>query len=251
MKILILGGTSEAVELANGLDERGHQVTTSLAGRTQAPRQPKGKLRVGGFGGVDGLADAIRHDKYDYLVDATHPFAAEMSAHAVAAAARVNVPLLRLERPPFMEPALAGWWRVENVTAAAEKLPHGASVLLTVGRQQLEPFIARRDCRFIVRSIEAPELDLPDNFEPVIARPPFTRNEEMALMKRLGVTHLVAKDAGGGMTSAKLEAGFMLKVQVIMISRPHLPDAETVSSVGDALAHFDQFPARKRFFFLP
>lgn len=251
MKILILGGTSEAVELANGLDERGHYVITSLAGRTQSPRQPKGKMRIGGFGGVDGLAEFLTHDKIDFVVDATHPFAAEISANVVAAAARRNIPVLRLERPPFVEPELAHWIRVDTVAAVADLLPFGATVFLTIGRQQLEPFMARSDVQFVVRSIEAAEVDLPGNFEQITARPPFTRNDELALMKRLGVTHMVTKDAGGAMTSGKLEAAFMLKVQVIMIGRPALPEAETVASVGDALAHFDQFPAPKRFFFLP
>lgn len=251
MKILVLGGTGEAVELANALHTRGHQVVTSLAGRTRHPHKPKGRMRTGGFGGVDGLADYLRREKIEHVVDATHPFAAEMSAHAVAACARVELPLIRLERPSFVEPDLAQWWRVESVEAAAEKLPHGATVLLTIGRQQLAPFVARKHARFIVRSIEPAEVKLPRNFEQITARPPFSRDDELSLMKRRGVTHMVVKDAGGDQTSAKLEAAFMLKVQVIMIARPDLPEAETVSSVGDALAHFDQFPTTKRFFFLP
>ncbi len=251
MKILILGGTGEAIDLANGLHERSHQVITSLAGRTRHPHKPKGRMRTGGFGGVEGLADYLTREKIDYLVDATHPFAEEMSAHAVAASAEMQVPLLRLERPPFVEPDLAQWWRVDSVEAAAERLPHGATVLLTIGRQQLQPFVARGHARFIVRSIEPVEMDLPRNFEQITARPPFSREDELSLMKRRGVTHMVVKDAGGEQTSAKLEAAFMLKVQVVMIARPPLPEAETVNSVGDALAHFDQFPASKRFFFLP
>lgn len=251
MKILILGGTSEAVDLADALEERGHHVTTSLAGRTQHPHKPKGKLRIGGFGGVDGLAEVLVQDRFDYLVDATHPFADEISANAVAAAARVNVPLLRLERPPFVEPVLARWIRADTVEATVDLLPYGATVFLTIGRQQLAPFLARRDVSFLVRSIEAAEMELPENFRQMIARPPFSRNDELALMKRQGITHIVAKDAGGGMTSTKLEAAFMLKVQVIMVTRPDLPEADTVPNLGDALAVFDQFPASKRFFFLP
>lgn len=251
MKILILGGTGEAVELANALRARGHRTISSLAGRTRHPRKPKGKLRTGGFGGAEGLADYLVREKIDYLVDATHPFAEDMSAHAVTAGAQTGVPLLRLVRPPFVEPDLAQWWHVGDVEAATGKLPHGATVLLTIGRQHLEPFLARSDVRFIIRSIEPAEINLPRNFEQITARPPFNRDDELALMKRHGVTHMVVKDAGGEQTGAKLEAAFMLKVQVIMIARPALPEAESVSSVGDALAHFDQFPASKRFFFLP
>lgn len=252
MKILILGGTAEAVELANSLHDKGHHAITSLAGRTSHPHTPKGRLHKGGFGGVEGLAEYLTHEKIDYLVDATHPFAADMSAHAVAASTRTQVPFLRLDRPGFIEPDLANWWRAENVEAVVDLLPHGATVMLTIGRQQLTPFMPRNDLQFLVRSIEAPEEKLPDNFKLLTSRPPFVRNDELMLMKREGVTHLVTKDAGGDMTSAKLEAAFMLKIQVIMVDRPVLPEAEqVVQSVGAALAVFDQFPAPKRFFFLP
>lgn len=251
MKILILGGTAEAVELAGALSTRRHQVTTSLAGRTENPRKPAGGIHVGGFGGADGLAEFLTDRKFDYLVDATHPFASEISANAVTAAKKSGVPMVRIDRPPFAEPPQANWWRVADASQAASRLPHGATALLTIGRKLLEPFEARHDVHFLVRAIERPEIDLPDNFRLIQARPPFTRNEELGLMKREGVTHLLAKDAGGDMTGAKLQAAFMLKVQVIMLNRPDLPETNSVPGVEDALAVFDQFPAPKRFFFFP
>jgi len=252
MKVLILGGTRDGLDLAAMLDKRGHRVISSLAGLTSNPKTPKGKVIVGGFGGATGLADYIRANKIDYLIDATHPFAVNMSKNAVAAAAATKVPLIRLIRPAFEEPHDANWWRVESIEEAAERLPAGATAFLTVGRQNLTPFIKRQGVRFLVRSIEVPDLELPDNFKTIQGRPPFTRSEEIALMKHEGITHLVAKDSGSQHTQEKLEAAFMLRVQVIMVNRPALPDAREVASVAEIEAIFDQLPAPKpRFFFLP
>jgi precorrin-6A/cobalt-precorrin-6A reductase len=252
MRILILGGTGEAIALANALSERRHKVTTALAGRTGSPHKPAGELRIGGFGGADGLAEFTRKGRYEYLVDATHPFAAQISANAVEAAKAADIPLLRIDRPAWLEPEKADWVHVADEAAAAEALPGSATVLLTIGRQRLEPFLERTDCRFILRCIEAPDIALPPNFSLRVARPPFDRHAELALMRQHNVSHLVTKNAGGVQTQAKLDAAFYLKVKVIMIDRPALPDAETVASVAEALAVFDQLPAPSRLFgFLP
>jgi precorrin-6A/cobalt-precorrin-6A reductase len=252
MRILILGGTGEAVALAGALDARGHRVTTALAGRTREPHKPAGALHVGGFGGAEGLARFMRESRFEYLVDATHPFAAQISANAVEAAAETGMPLIRLSRPAWQEPENGRWIHVENEVAAAAALPGSVTALLTIGRQHLEPFIERRDCRFIVRTIEAPTEGLPADFTLLIARPPFTRQAELALMRRYNVSHLVAKNSGGAQTEAKLEAAHILKVQVIMIDRPKLPAAATVSSVEAVLEVFDQLPPPRRLFpFLP
>lgn len=251
MNILVLGGTHEAYELAGALVGRGHRVTTALAGRTAAPKKPRGRLVTGGFGGAEGLADYLRREHTDYLVDATHPFAAEISANAVAAADEADVPMVRLERPGFPEPGQSRWWRVEALGEAIEKLPAGAAVFVTVGRQNLEALETRPDVHFLVRVIDPPEIDLPANVTVIRERPPFTRQDELTLMKREGITHLIAKDSGGEMTAAKLMAAFMLKVQVIMIDRPALPAAQTVTRVDDVLEKIDQLPAPARRFFLP
>ncbi len=252
MKVLILGGTRDGFELANRLHGRGHKVITSLAGLTNKPSEPKGKIVTGGFGGGAGLAEYISANEINYLIDATHPFAARMSKNAVEAATITGVPLVRLIRPAFQKQPDAGWWRVGSVEEAAERLPAGASVFLTVGRKNLEPFIARTDARFLVRSIEVPELELPDNFVTIQARPPFERGDEIALMKREGITHLVAKDSGSHLTKEKLEAAFMLRVQVIIVTRPVLPPAREVATIAGIEAIFNQLPApKRRFFFLP
>jgi len=252
MKVLILGGTRDGFELANRLYERGHKVITSLAGLTHNPSEPKGKIITGGFGGGTGLADYISASETGYLIDATHPFAARMSKNAVEAATISGVPLVRLIRPPFQKHPDADWWRVASLDEAAKRLPAGATVFLTVGRQNLEPFIARTDARFLVRSIEVPELELPDNFITIQARPPFGRGDEIALMKHEGITHMVAKDSGSHLTREKLEAAFMLRVQVIIVTRPALPQAREVASIAEIEAIFDQLPApKRRFFFLP
>lgn len=252
MRILILGGTSEAAELAGALHKRRHKVTTALAGRTQAPRKLPGRVMTGGFGGAEGLAETLNAERFDYLVDATHPFAATISANAVAASGKAGVPLLRLERPPWAEPAGGRWWHAADAAEAAETLPVGSTVLLTIGRQTLAPFLERHDCRFVVRAIEPPEMDLPHGFDLVLARPPFAVQDELTFLKHRGITHLVSKNSGGAQTRAKLEAAFVLKVQVVMIDRPALPPAETVPDVASALEVFDHLPVpERRSFFLP
>ncbi len=252
MKVLILGGTQEGLEVAEMLHKRGHRVISSLAGLTSDPAKPKGRVISGGFGGATGLADYLKANKIDYLIDATHPFAVQMSKNAVEAAAVTKVPLTRLVRLPFEEPHDANWWRVANINEAAKRLPVGASAFLTVGRKNLTPFIARKGVRFLVRSIEVPDLELPDNFTTIQGRPPFSRGEEIVLMKREGITHLVAKDSGSRHTGEKLEAAFMLRVQVIMVERPVLPPASEVNDIAGIEKIFDQLPAPKsRFFFLP
>ncbi|WP_035872814.1 cobalt-precorrin-6A reductase [Cucumibacter marinus] len=249
MRILILGGTREARELAGALTARHHTVTTSLAGRTSQPDRPPGRVITGGFGGAEGLADYIERARIDYLIDATHPFAAQISANAVAAAEATDIELLRLRRPAWPVPEPNAWVEAENAQAAAGVLPPGATVFLTVGRQGLAPFLARKDCRFLLRSIEPPEEQLPGFVTAIEGRPPFSRNDELALMRRRRITHLVTKNAGGRDTYAKIEAAFILKIRVIMIERPALPKAPEVGSVAAAMEILSQLPAPKRFVF--
>jgi len=250
MRILILGGTAEAVDLADRLVALRHGVTTALAGRTRKPHRPKGRLRVGGFGGAGGLAKYLSDKRVEYLIDATHPFAVEISAHAVEAVNVAGIPLLRVQRPPWPEPEKANWAHVTDESGAAAALPGGATVLLTIGRQRLEPFLGRADCRFVLRAIEAPEVGLPNNFTLNLARPPFSKQEELALMRRFRITYLVTKNSGGAQTAAKLDAADFLKVKVIMIDRPELPAAPSADSVEAAMAILAQLPApRRRFFF--
>lgn len=236
MKILILGGTEEARRLAEQLVAMGHDVTTSLAGRTSEPLLPKGAVRIGGFGGGDGLGNFLLQEKFDRLIDATHPYAVEIKLNAVRAAELADLRLVRLTRPAWSEPQYAFWKHVGSVEEAAAELPRGARALLTVGHTGLEAFLKRTDCSFVVRSIEAPEKPLPVNASSVIARPPFFLGGELELLQEQGITHLVTKNAGGVQTEAKLQAALQLRLPVIMIARPVLPLAHEVPTVGQAIA---------------
>jgi precorrin-6A/cobalt-precorrin-6A reductase len=236
MKILILGGTEEARGLADALMGMGHEVTTSLAGRTSEPLVPKGELRVGGFGGGDGLANYLLEQGFQRLVDATHPYAVQIAANAVRASQTSGVPLVRLVRPPWIEPQYAFWHHVQNSEEAADGLPRGARVMLTVGHTDLEVFLAREDCSFVVRSIEPPTKALPTHAQSLISRPPFFVGAETDLLKREGITHLIAKNSGGVQTEAKLRAAQQLRIAVVMIARPALPPANEVPTIGRAIA---------------
>ncbi|WP_374619913.1 cobalt-precorrin-6A reductase [Devosia sp.] len=236
MRILILGGTEEARLLAERLVAMGHEVTTSLAGRTSDPLLPRGNVRVGGFGGADGLAGFLKAERIDRLVDATHPYAAEIKAGAVKAAQLAEVRLVRLVRPAWHEPQYAFWKHVASPQEAAASLPKGARVLLTVGHTHLEVYLARTDCSFVVRSIEPPEKPLPVNAAMLVARPPFFLGGELALLQEQGISHLICKNSGGVQTEAKLAAALQLRLPVIMIARPALPPAHEVPTVGQAIA---------------
>ena len=236
MRILILGGTGEARELAGRLVDLGHFVMTSLAGRTREPNLPMGELRVGKFGGVPGLVGTLKMMKFDRLVDATHPYAGLMSINAVAAAQRTGIPLVRYMRPAWVERAGAGWRHVASFEAAAAALPSGAKALVTTGHEGLPLLMARNDCRFVVRLIEPPETDLPRHAWLILDRPPFTPASETALFMREAITHLVTKNSGGAQTSAKLEAARATGAEVIMVARPVYGQAVEVGSVDEAVA---------------
>lgn len=236
MKILILGGTAEARELANRLVAMGHDVTTSLAGRTADPILPEGGLRMGKFGGIPGLSAYLRAAGIERLVDATHPYAGLISINAVTASQQTGIPLVRYMRPAWEQRIGAEWITVETTAEAAAALPPNADVLLTTGHSGLEHFLERDDCQFVVRTIEAPAKDLPRHASLLRTRPPYSVSDEMALMEREDITHLVTKNSGGGQTSAKLEAAQRLGVKVIMIARPAYGPANEVASVDEAIA---------------
>lgn len=236
MKILILGGTEEARLLAAQLVKLGHDVTTSLAGKTSEPLLPAGNVRVGGFGGGDGLGNYILTEQFDRIVDATHPYAEEIKRSAVKAAELAGLRLVRLMRPGWNEPQYAFWKHFASAEDAAAALPKGARAFLTVGHTRLEPYLKRTDCSFVVRSIEPPERDLPVNATSILARPPFFFNGELALLQEQGISHLICKNSGGAQTEAKLQAALRLRLPVFMIARPELPPAYEVPTVGRAIA---------------
>ena len=235
MRLLILGGTSEARELASRLVGLGHAVTTSLAGRTSRPALPEGELRVGKFGGVPGLVGYLRAMRFDRLVDATHPYAGLISVNAVAAAQQTGIPLVRYMRPAWVEPEGAGWIHVPGLEAAAEALPSGATVLVTTGHEELEVLLSRDDCRLLVRLIEPPEMALPRHARLILSRPPYALDDERALFKREGFTHLVSKNSGGEQTAAKLVAARETGAEVIMVARPVYGPAVEVGTIEEAV----------------
>lgn len=235
MKILILGGTAEARRLADALVREGHEVISSLAGRTQDPILPEGGVRLGGFGGVPGLSAYLRAAGIELLVDATHPYAGLISVNAVAASTAAGVKLVRLMRPQWEPGAGDDWTVLDTAQAVADALPRDANVLLTTGHAGLTTYLERYDCQFFVRLIEVPDFALPRHAELLQTRPPYGLQSEMALMRRHEISHLVSKNSGGAQTSAKLEAARHLGVKVFMLARPVYGPAHEVSSIEAAL----------------
>jgi precorrin-6A/cobalt-precorrin-6A reductase len=233
-RVLLLGGTAEARRLAERLVAEDVDVLSSLAGRVADPVLPPGEVRIGGFGGVEGLTAAL--DGVAALVDATHPFAATMTAHAAAAAATTGTPLLRLQRPGWTARPGDDWRWVDSLEQAASAVAGHGSVLLTTGRQGLAAF-AGLTAHCVVRSVDPPEPPLPASVTVVLARGPFTVDQERALMTAHGVDVVVTKDSGGTMTAAKLTAARELGVPVVLVRRPPLPAGVPVAAtVQEALA---------------
>lgn len=232
MRILLLGGTTEARELATRLAGLGHEVVSSLAGRVSEPTLPDGEVRVGGFGGPAGLAAYLVEEKVDLLVDATHPFAEHITANAHAAATQTGTAHLLLRRPGFR--LREEYDVVPDVHAAAEAILPGSTVFLTIGRQQVAAFV-HVDAKFVIRAIDPPSV-LPPHHVLLLDRGPFALEAEIELMQRHGVDTLVTKDSGGAATAAKLDAATQLGMQVIVVARPPLPEgAEVVATVEELL----------------
>lgn len=235
-QVLILGGTSEARALAAALHSRGVAVVSSLAGRVERPRLPEGEVRLGGFGGPDGLAAWLTEHDVRAVVDATHPFAARISESAVTATGRAGVPLLRLERPGWTPQDGADWRWVDDLDEAAALLPSlGKRAFLTSGRQGLAAFADVDAVWFLIRCVDPPETRLPRHHELLLDRGPYTVDGELDLLRKHRIDVLVSKDSGGSMTAAKLAAAARHGIPSVIVRRPPRPDAPTVSDVDDAL----------------
>ncbi|WP_330475746.1 cobalt-precorrin-6A reductase [Terrabacter sp. C0L_2] len=245
MRVLVLGGTGEARDLAARLVERGDVVVSSLAGRVSAPALPVGEVRTGGFGGVDGLA-AYVDGSFDHVVDATHPFAAQITGNAVAACDRVGVPIVRLQRPGWeMHPLAGSFTWVEDIEAArvaAEGL--GVRPFVTTGRQQLDAFAGWDDRYVLARVVDPPEWEVPASWEVLRARGPYPYAGERDLLESRRIDVLLTKDSGGALTEAKLTAAHDLGVPVVVVRRPPVPEGiRVVATVDDALGAVGAKPA--------
>jgi precorrin-6A/cobalt-precorrin-6A reductase len=236
-RALILGGTADANRLADALAREKIDAVYSYAGRTQIPLGHALPVRIGGFGGVDGLADYIRREHITHVIDATHPFAAEMSRHAVEACATTRTPLLALERAPWARGPGDIWIEVSDIDRAAAALPEQrANVFLAIGRQHIAPFTAKPQHAYTLRFVDTPSGDLPlPDAEVIVSRGPFTREGDRALMQSRGITWLVARNSGGDGARSKIDAARELGIPVIMIARPRLPDRPRVESVEEVL----------------
>ncbi|MBB3473119.1 cobalt-precorrin-6A reductase [Sphingomonas sp. BK345] len=239
--LLILGGTTEASALAAAVAARGVRATLSYAGRTAHPRAQPVPVRVGGFGGVAGLAAWLRAEQVTHVVDATHPFAAQISANAVAAAAQASVPIIALTRPPWHAGAGDRWTHVADLDAAVAALDGPPRrVMLALGRMHVERFTARPQHHYLLRFVDAPERApaLPHH-RLVIDRGPFTAAADQRLLQAHGTELIVCKNAGGDGAAAKLVAARALGLAVLMIDRPALPPRRTCESVPAVLDWLD------------
>jgi precorrin-6A/cobalt-precorrin-6A reductase len=243
-KLLILGGTTEASALARLVAARGIDAVLSYAGRTERPRPQPVPCRVGGFGGIEGLAAWLGQNRITHVVDATHPFAGRMSLHAAAACAASDLPLVMLTRPPWTPGPGDRWTRVADVAAAAwamveERSPQ--TVFLAIGRQHVDAFAVAPHHRYLLRFVDPPRVAprLPEH-DLVVTRGPFTADGDTALMAAHRVDRLVSKNSGGSGARAKIDAARRLRLPVLMIDRPAVPAVPTVAEPHDVLRWLDR-----------
>jgi len=237
VKPLILGGTSEASALARAVAAREIDAVISYAGRVERPRDLPIPRRVGGFGGAAGLADYLRANAITHVIDATHPFAAQMSRNAVEACERTGVPLIALARPAWTPGPGDDWREVPDIPSAVTAL-EGAPrrVMLAIGRIHLNAFAAQPQHDYLLRLVDPPETPPPlPRHSIVVSRGPFTLEDDTALLRAHGIELIVAKNAGGSGARAKLDAARALGLPVIMIARPALPERREVTTPEDVL----------------
>ncbi len=236
-QVLVLGGTTQARQLVEALSTAGVATLTSLAGATRRPAALPGAVRTGGFGGVDGLTAFLGTSRFAAVVDATHPFAAQMSSHAAAACRAAGVPLLRFVRPGWADhPAAASWTWVDSLSAAKTAADeHPGVVFLSIGRQELTAFGAWTDRVVLVRTIEQPLFAVPPLWRVIRARGPFTVDQERRLFVEHDVAVLVTKDSGG--RTAKLDVATERGTPVVIVRRPPPPPGTPgCTALSDAVA---------------
>jgi precorrin-6A/cobalt-precorrin-6A reductase len=241
-KVLILGGTTEARHLAERLARRaGLDVTLSLAGRTASPVAHAVPIRVGGFGGAEGLADHLAAERVDALIDATHPYANIISENATKAARKAAVPFVALRRPPWSAVAGDRWIEVGDARAAADAIGReGRNVFVTIGRNELAPFASVPQHRYLIRSVDPVDPPLPlAHVTYITVRGPFSEADDRALMTQHKIEVVISKNSGGSAAYGKIAAARSLGIEVIMLRRPPAPDAPSVNTVEEALAWLD------------
>jgi precorrin-6A/cobalt-precorrin-6A reductase len=236
--ILILGGTTEARLLGQQLAARTDiAVTLSLAGRTLSPLAQAVPTRSGGFGGTAGLVEYLRTHEIRALIDATHPYASTMSAHALSAAAQTSTPLISLCRPPWAAVAGDQWTEVHDLREAVSalgKIPR--KVFLAVGRQEIAIFATAPEHHYVIRSVDpvVPPLAVP-HARYILDRGPFGEEQERELIRAHAIDVIVAKNGGGAATYGKIAAARTLEIPVVLLRRPPAPDVPTVATVGEAM----------------
>ncbi len=234
--VLLLGGTTEAMQMGKALAAQGVRATISLAGRVKTPADQPLPVRIGGFGGVEGLIDHLKAQGVTHVIDATHPFAAQMSANAVAACDALALPLLALTRAPWQPGAQDRWTHVPDMDGAVAALAGPARrVFLALGRMNLPAFAAQPQHDYLLRLVDAPgRVPLP-KAQVVVDRGPFDLEGDLALMRAHGTDLVVSKNAGGTGAQAKIIAARQLGLPVIMIDRPAIPERADTHSVEEAL----------------
>jgi len=234
-KILLLGGTAEGYALAEYLVRTSANIITSLAGRTKNPRLPAGQVRIGSFGGVDGLTDYLRREDIRLVIDATHPFATQISANTIAAASQTGISLLRLERPSWQQQEGDNWIDAATPEEAAAVIPEGARIFLAIGRQYLAAFSHRHDLCFVARMLELPAMIPPfRTLQIILGKPENTEDESRFLMEnRIGC--IVCRNSGGKASYSKIIAARQLGLPVIMIGRRPIVSTVLVTSVEEAM----------------
>ncbi len=239
--ILILGGTTEASALAARLADLGESATLSYAGRVESPKAQPIPTRTGGFGGIAGLADYIRTNSITHLIDATHPFATQMSRHAVLAAQETGIRLIAYTRPPWHPVPGDDWTRVPDIAAAVAALAGPPQrIFLALGRMHIDAFAAWPQHHYLLRLVDPPEIPPPlPHHTAIVARGPFTEAGDTALMLQHRITLVVAKNAGGKGASAKLAAARALSLPVLMIDRPAAPDRSEATNLQQVLDWLD------------
>jgi precorrin-6A/cobalt-precorrin-6A reductase len=235
-RALILGGIADASLLAAEIARAGIDAIYSYGGRTRAPADQPLPTRIGGFGGVSGLADTIRREGITHVIDATHPFAAEMSRNAVEACAQTGTPLIALERAPWAKATGDIWIDVADVDAAVAALPEApANVFLAIGRQHIAPFASRPQHAYTLRFVDPPQAPLPFAADVIVSRGPFTLDGELQMMRAQDINWIVARNSGGDGARAKIDAARRLGLPVVMISRPQLPERPRVESIAEVM----------------